>query len=177
MLVFDRKQQNSLKQLSFKYIYKEFKKKKKESCFLFSVSFCSSMSGTTHSSVLAWRIPGTGEPVYGVAQSWTWLKQLSSGSNARKDLPYIERKMHSWILLKSHVSTWWGDSKREIFQTFFIWSPYVIKVIITEDHLMCFVIIKNLVTNLQQAYLYVLGKLSAYVICFISRKSLVSGNR
>ena len=30
----------------------------------------------THSSVLAWRIPGTGEPglwaaVYGVAQSWT----------------------------------------------------------------------------------------------------------
>ena len=33
----------------------------------------------THSSVLAWRIPGTGEPgglpdVYGVAQSWTRLK-------------------------------------------------------------------------------------------------------
>ena len=32
----------------------------------------------THSSVLAWRIPGMGEPgglcVYGVAQSWTRLK-------------------------------------------------------------------------------------------------------
>ena len=32
----------------------------------------------THSSVLAWRIPGTGEPwwaaVYGVAESWTRLK-------------------------------------------------------------------------------------------------------
>ena len=30
----------------------------------------------THSSVLTWRIPGTGEPgaVYGVAQSWTRLK-------------------------------------------------------------------------------------------------------
>ena len=32
----------------------------------------------THSSVLAWRIPGTGEPggpaVCGVAQSWTQLK-------------------------------------------------------------------------------------------------------
>ena len=32
----------------------------------------------THSSVLAWRIPGTGEAwwaaVYGVAQSWTRLK-------------------------------------------------------------------------------------------------------
>ena len=38
----------------------------------------------THSSVLAWRIPGTGEPwwaaVYGVAQSWTRLKRLSSSS-------------------------------------------------------------------------------------------------
>ena len=38
----------------------------------------------THSSVLAWRIPGTGEPgglpFYGVAQSRTRLKQLSSSS-------------------------------------------------------------------------------------------------
>ena len=37
----------------------------------------------THPSVLAWRIPGTGEPswlaaVYGVAQSQTRLKRLSS---------------------------------------------------------------------------------------------------
>ena len=36
----------------------------------------------THSSNLAWRIPGTGEPggwaaIYGVAQSQTWLKRLS----------------------------------------------------------------------------------------------------
>ena len=39
----------------------------------------------THSSVLAWRIPGTGAPgwaaVYGVAQSRTRLKQLSSSSS------------------------------------------------------------------------------------------------
>ena len=38
----------------------------------------------TYSSVLAWRIPGTGEPgglpIYGVAQSQTRLKQLSSSS-------------------------------------------------------------------------------------------------
>ena len=36
-----------------------------------------------HSSVLAWRIPGMGEPggrVYGVAQSQTQLKRLSSSS-------------------------------------------------------------------------------------------------
>ena len=36
----------------------------------------------THSSILAWRIPGTEEPsgaaVYGVAQSQTRLKRLSS---------------------------------------------------------------------------------------------------
>ena len=36
----------------------------------------------THSSVLAWRIPGTGEPgrlpSYGVAQSRTRLKQVAS---------------------------------------------------------------------------------------------------
>jgi len=35
----------------------------------------------THSSVLAWRIPGTGASwaaIYGVAQSWTQLKRLSS---------------------------------------------------------------------------------------------------
>ena len=38
-----------------------------------------------HSSVLAWRIPGMEEPggpaVYGVTQSRTWLKQLSSSSS------------------------------------------------------------------------------------------------
>ena len=38
----------------------------------------------THSSVLAWRIPGTGEPgglpFMGSQQSWTQLKRLSSSS-------------------------------------------------------------------------------------------------
>ena len=37
----------------------------------------------THSSVLAWRIPGTGSlwaAIYGVAQSQTRLKRLSSSS-------------------------------------------------------------------------------------------------
>ena len=41
----------------------------------------------THSSVLAWRIPGTGEPGglpnYGVAQSRTRLKRLSSCSKVQ----------------------------------------------------------------------------------------------
>ena len=46
----------------------------------------------THSSVLAWRIPGTGEPgglpdVYGVAQSRTRLKRLSSSSRETKPKP------------------------------------------------------------------------------------------
>ena len=38
----------------------------------------------THSNILAWRIPGTGEPwwaaLYGVAKSRTRLKRLSSSS-------------------------------------------------------------------------------------------------
>ena len=45
----------------------------------------------THSSVLAWRIPGTGEPgglhrVYGVAQSRTRLKRFSSSSSSSRRL-------------------------------------------------------------------------------------------
>ena len=43
----------------------------------------------THSSVLAWRIPGTAEPgglpsIYGIAQSQTRLKRLSSTQVSRK---------------------------------------------------------------------------------------------
>ena len=42
----------------------------------------------THSRVLTWRIPGMGEPgglpVYGVAQSWTRLKRLSSSSSIHR---------------------------------------------------------------------------------------------
>ena len=41
---------------------------------------------STHSSVLAWRIPGTEEPgglPSRVAQSQTWLKRLSSSSSSR----------------------------------------------------------------------------------------------
>ena len=37
----------------------------------------------THTSILTWRIPGTGAwwaAVCGVAQSWTWLTRLSSSS-------------------------------------------------------------------------------------------------
>ena len=41
----------------------------------------------THSSVLAWRIPGTGgawwAAIYGVTQSWTQLKRLSSSSSSK----------------------------------------------------------------------------------------------
>ena len=43
----------------------------------------------THSSTLAWRIPGTGKPdgpaAYGVAQSRKRLKRLSSSSNKNTD--------------------------------------------------------------------------------------------
>ena len=55
----------------------------------------------THSSVLAWRIPGMGEAwwaaVYGVAQSRTRLKQLSSSSNMKKEC-YV-RQGAVWYLM------------------------------------------------------------------------------
>ena len=45
-----------------------------------------------HSSVLAWRIPGMGEPgalpSYGVAQSWTRLKRLSCSSSSSSKVLY-----------------------------------------------------------------------------------------
>ena len=56
----------------------------------------------THSSVLAWRIPGTAEPgglpaVYGVAQSWTRLKRLSSSSSmGLKEKRVSEDEMTGW---------------------------------------------------------------------------------
>ena len=46
----------------------------------------------THSSVLAWRIPGTAEPggLPGVAQSQTQLMRLSSSSSS------FEKALDSW---------------------------------------------------------------------------------
>ena len=40
----------------------------------------------TLSSVLAWRIPAWWAAVYGVAQSWTRLKRLSSSSSNTLDV-------------------------------------------------------------------------------------------
>ena len=51
----------------------------------------------THSSVLAWRIPGTGKPgglpSMGLAQSWTRLKQLSSSSSRQ----HIKKQRHYFV--------------------------------------------------------------------------------
>ena len=60
----------------------------------------------THSSVLAWRIPGTGEPwwaaVYGVTQSQTRLERLSSSSIWQYIISQWKpidpaRQQHMWI--------------------------------------------------------------------------------
>ena len=45
----------------------------------------------THSSVLAWRIPGTWAAVCGVAQTWTRLKRLSSSSCSRWHEPLPQK--------------------------------------------------------------------------------------
>ena len=47
----------------------------------------------THSSVFAWRIPGMGAAIYGVTQSWTRLKQLSSSSKEQVVLSIFNFKV------------------------------------------------------------------------------------
>ena len=65
----------------------------------------------THSSVLTWRIPGTAEPgglpaVYGVTQSQTRLKQLSSSGRRLAyrqsyGFPVIMYGCESWTIKKA----------------------------------------------------------------------------
>ena len=58
----------------------------------------------THSSALAWRIPGTGEPggaaIYGVTQGQTRLKRLSSSSNSSY---WKQWSISFWL---THFSYW-----------------------------------------------------------------------
>ena len=55
----------------------------------------------THSSALAWRIPGTGKPwraaVYGIAQSRTWLKWLSSSLSNPGNQHWCNAQRIIWI--------------------------------------------------------------------------------
>ena len=65
----------------------------------------------THSSVLAWRIPGTGEPgglpaIYGVAQSWTRLKRLSSSSSSNSSRVLLIILM---VLMVDHQNVIFGN--------------------------------------------------------------------
>ena len=96
----------------------------------------------THSSVLAWRIPGTGKPdglPYGVAQSRTRLKRLSSSSSSSKLNPNAhqwkntgihgvqhrgemsELLLHTilWIKLKNNVKEKQPDMKEHIPSNYF----------------------------------------------------------
>ena len=60
----------------------------------------------THSSALAWRIPGTAEPgglpSYGVAQSRTRLKRLSSSSSSSSNM---HRRLHQIIAEYTFLSS------------------------------------------------------------------------
>ena len=70
----------------------------------------------THSDVLAWRIPGTGEPgglPSGVAQSRTWLRRLSSSSSIiwltlRSNYIHIK---HQYYVLVAGFGTWKSHAK------------------------------------------------------------------
>ena len=75
-----------------------------------------------HSSVLAWRIPGMGEPVglpSRVAQSRNQLKWLSSSKMLWK-----ESKLHIWNIkgAKSRGFSTWTFPNLTIFEVILIWN-------------------------------------------------------
>ena len=65
----------------------------------------------THSSVLAWRTPGTGEPgglpSMGVTQSQTRLKRLSSSSSSRAVKRTAGERKFAW-----NINTWCSEVQR-----------------------------------------------------------------
>ena len=66
----------------------------------------------THSSVLAWRIPGTGSLVgchLWVTQSWTRLKQLSSSSSS---IVFLPGKPHGQRSLVGYSP--WGHAESDM---------------------------------------------------------------
>ena len=72
--------------------------------FHFSLSCTGEGNGNPLQCDLAWRIPGTGEPgglpdVYGVAQSQTRLKRLSSSSSSSRDSPSESNTSYTLFLL------------------------------------------------------------------------------
>ena len=64
----------------------------------------------THSSVLAWRIPGTGgawwAAIYGVTQSRTRLKRLSSSSSSSNTLFAWENPLEKEMATHSSIPAW-----------------------------------------------------------------------
>ena len=76
--------------------------------FHFSLS-CTGEGNGSHSSVLAWRIPGTGAwwtAIYGVTQSWTRLTCLSSGSSSSLLIPVNGSTPTNWpvVLLTAFIT-------------------------------------------------------------------------
>ena len=77
----------------------------------------------THSSSLAWKIPGTGEPwwaaVYGVAQSWTRLKRLNSSSSNYSTLCHCRLKAE-----RKHENEWPNKAicKNRLWHRFGLWA-------------------------------------------------------
>ena len=87
----------------------------------------------THSSILAWRIPGMQEPA-GLpsmgSQSWTWLKWLSSSSSSREWFT-SEYIFHLWIRYEpwqKPPSTFIGH-----VSSVFLWGQTNISILVQES--------------------------------------------
>ena len=86
--------------------------------FLWTYHELSEKALATHSSVLAWKIPWSEEPgrLPWVAQSWTWLKRLSSSSSHE---PWIKPNTVGTIVSTTTSFTHWQNlhSPRDIQET------------------------------------------------------------
>ena len=99
-------------------IYMVTFRKPKHVCIIFSDSRCKrcrfdpwvgqillEKEMAIHSSILAWKIPWTEEPIHGVAKSWTWLTDLACTHTYSK--AKIVCHLSWYIIYRS-----WGPEKR-----------------------------------------------------------------
>ena len=92
----------------------------------------------THSSVLAWRIPGMGEPgglpSMGVAQGWTRLERFSSSSSSR-EVSIFYREAYVLFLVSFYIIlNFLGSSEEYMGYVLYTWTSGTHCLKVTQVH-------------------------------------------